>query len=530
MLVVGSGAAAFSAAITAKNRGASVIMLEKAAEIGGTTARSGGGYWIPNNRYQREAGYEDDRAQCLRYMARCSYPHLYNPDDARLGLPAREYALLAAYYDNAADMVEHFSDIGALASMPEINWTGKPQVDYLDHLPENGGIRGRSLYPRDPDGRLAMGAELISQLHNWAASNGIDIRVNCEATKLLTDGAGAVTGLEARTSDGTVTMRARKGVIFGSGGFSHNPELMLRFQRGPHYGGCAVPTNTGDFVRMAGAAGAGLGNMAGAFRADSMLEAALESPGGSSNVFYVAGDSVLIVNKYGKRIVDEKRNYNDRAMAHFAWDAQRGEWENLLTFLIFDERTATLWQGFPPYPVSGTDMPYLIKEDTFEALRDSIAKRLHTLRAHTGGFSLEPSFLDGLNETVRAFNRYAADGVDPEFHRGDFAYDREWTTFPPTIPGATWPETGTKNHTMHPLRDEGPYYAIILAAGTLDTNGGPLIDENAQILDWEGRPIRGLYGAGNCVSSPTANSYWGAGSTIGPAMTFGYLAALHAIK
>ncbi|HEY5276680.1 MAG TPA: FAD-binding protein, partial [Coriobacteriia bacterium] len=106
---------------------------------------------------------------------------------------------------------------------------------------------------------------------------------------------------------------------------------------------------------------------------------------------------------------------------------------------------------------------------------------------------------------------------------------REWTTFPPVAPGAEWPPTGSKNITMYPLSPKGPYHAIILGAGTLDTNGGPMINGKAQVLDTHGKPIPGLYGAGNCIASPTANAYWGAGSTIGPALTFGHIAGLNAM-
>jgi choline dehydrogenase-like flavoprotein len=178
VLVVGSGAAAFSAAITAKKHGADVIMLEKASPIGGTTLRSGGGYWIPNNKFQREKGIKDVKKDALRYMVRYSYPQLYNPKAPRLGLPENEFALIDTYYDRASEMVEFLGACEALQSIQEINWTGKPQVDYMDHLPENKGVRGRVLYSKNQEGKMSYGGELIRQLKSWTKANGITILTN----------------------------------------------------------------------------------------------------------------------------------------------------------------------------------------------------------------------------------------------------------------------------------------------------------------------------------------------------------------
>lgn len=526
VLVVGSGAAAFASAITARAAGARVIMLEKADNIGGTTMRSGGGYWVPLNHWQKQAGYSDNRESALRYMARYSYPHLYQKNADYLGLPKQKYDLLTAYVDNAHKMADYFEDVGALHSIAEINWTGKAQVDYMDHLPENEGIRGRTIYPKDQNGKLAYGSELIRQMEYWAKEHDVDILTGHTVNRILQK-EGRISGLEVEANGEIEIFTASRGVIFGSGGYPHNPDLMLQFQRGPHYGGCSAPTNTGDFIRMAGSIGARLGNMSGAFRAESMIEQALKNPGGSSNVFYLIGDSMLLVNKYGNRIFDEKRNYTDRTMLHFVWDPVRAEWTNMLTFMLFDERCANLWQGFPPFPKDTKDVSYLIKADSLEDIEAQLHERLEKLAPHTGSFKLDDVFGNNLKATVSRFNNFAETGVDEDFHRGESAYDREWTTFPPAVPDVAWPPEGTKNHTMYPLSKSGPYYAIILAAGTLDTNGGPTINEHAQVLDWKDEPIPGLYGAGNCIASPTANAYWGAGSTIGPALTYGYIAANH---
>jgi succinate dehydrogenase/fumarate reductase flavoprotein subunit len=416
-----------------------------------------------------------------------------------------------------------------LQSIQEINWTGKPQVDYMDHLPENKGVRGRILYPKNQEGKMSYGGELIRQLKSWATTNRIIMQTNHQVVGILRNHQGEVIGLKVLVNgQDLLNFRARKAVIFGSGGYTRNSELMLHFQRGPHFGGCAASTNTGDFIKMAGIVGAKLGNMAGAFRAEIILEQTLSDPYGVHSVFYIPGDSVIEVNRYGRRIMDEKRNYHDRTMTHFVWDAQRAEWTNMLVFMIFDQRTASLWQGFPPYPVQGTPTNHIISASTWDELSDGIASRLKELSAHTGGFSLDPDFRENLKQTVTRFNEFAKSGKDKDFSRGDFNYDREWTTFPPTVPGKEWPPTGSVNYTMFPLSGEGPYYAIILGAGTLDTNGGPIINSKSQVMNVDDKPIPGLYGAGNCIASPTANAYWGGGSTIGPAMTFGYIAGLNA--
>lgn len=529
VIVVGTGAAAFSAAITAVNEGCSVIMLEKAPQIGGTTIKSGGGFWTPHNKFQRARGVNDDREQALKYMARYSFSHLYRPDSERFGLPVNEYELIEAMVDHAAEMTEYLEDIGALVLCEEINWTGKPQVDYQDQLPENGSVRGRCMYTQDSNGKLGYGYILVGHLKSWADKHHIPMLVEHEATRILRDDNGRVSGVEALHKGQLVQFTANRGVIFGSGGFSHNPELMLHFERGPIFGSCSAPTNTGDFISLASEIGAKIGNLGGAFRAQGVFENYLKNPNGFNNIFFVPGDSVLEVNKYGKRVMDEKRNYSDRGMVHFVWDPNRAEWTNMLLFLIYDHRTADLWQGYPPYPAGIADAEHIIKVDKLKDLGDEIRKHLEEFKDYTGGFSLDESFDENLLATVSRFNRFAQSGKDEDFQRGDFAYDREWTTFPPTKPNAEkWPADMNKNYTMAPLSESGPYYCMVLSSSTLDTNGGPIINKNSQVLDTHGKVIEGLYGAGNCIASPTANAYWGAGSTIGPALTFGYIAGRYA--
>ena len=528
VVVVGSGAAAFSAAITARSHGSEVIMVEKGSSPGGTTARSEGGYWIPNNRFMRAHGLEDPKDDAVRYMARYSYPQLYDPNDPHLGLPENEYNLVATYYDSASVACDFLAKIGALQSMMSVGWSGRPDPDNQENMPENKGIRGRLLFPMKSDNKQGNGQELIRQFKVWSKEHGISLLLRHRIVRLICNQRGEVAGCEAICDRNLLwTIKARKAVIFGSGGFTNNSELMLHFQRGPHFGGCAVPTNTGDFVYMSQRIGAKLGNMAGAFRAQIVLERGLDKAFPAS-AFHIAGDSVILVNRFGQRVMDEKRNCSDRTMVHFVFDPARGEWTNMFLFLVYDSRTADLWQGFFPIPEQDEATPYVLSRQTWEELTFAIEDRLAALTTRTGVFRLDGQFAKNIRQTIARFNDFAKAGVDAHFHRGDFSYDREVSTFPPLISGFQWPSNDQKNVTMYPFQPQGPYYAIILAAGTLDTNGGPMINHKAQVLDLAGEIIPGLYGAGNCISSPTANVCWGGGGTIGPALAYGYLAGINA--
>jgi 3-oxosteroid 1-dehydrogenase len=161
--VVGSGAAGAVAAIFAREAGAETVLVEKALLFGGTTAKSGGVYWIPNNSFLRERGVVEPRDKMLALMARYSYPQLFNPDAERLGLPENEYELLVALYDNGPTVVEKLAEMGALISMPADQPFGA-MPDYFD--PETGNAEpvDRRLWPKKPDGSFGLGGEMVRQL------------------------------------------------------------------------------------------------------------------------------------------------------------------------------------------------------------------------------------------------------------------------------------------------------------------------------------------------------------------------------
>ncbi|UCV17832.1 FAD-dependent oxidoreductase [Ferribacterium limneticum] len=526
ILVVGTGAAASSAAITAAQSGSSVIMVEKAPVYGGTSAKADGGMWVPNNRFMRAQGKADSRNDALRYMARCARPHLYRADDPQFGMPESEFKLLEAFYDNSSKAFEFLEGIGALKTTAVLSLP-----DYYDSAPENKAPQGRMIMSERPDGQFGPGLELIRQLKAWVDSKKIPVLLKHRVRNLVRNDKGEVVGLEATNANGDVVLlRARKAVIFATGGFSHNQELIRNFQPGPVYGACAVPSAEGDFVAIAQTAGAKLGNMVNAWRMQLVLDHSLEMRSVPKGIWQPPGDSMIMVNKYGERVVNEKHNYHDRSRVHFNWDANREEYPNQFLFMVYDRRVEELFGGNFPLPAPGAGAPYVISGNTLEELGQAIQARLDQNVKKVGEVRLK-GFAQNLAKTITTFNRYAQTGNDEQFQRGEFRWDKEWQVYT-SIPrsGTSWKTDEMPSKTMHPFQAEGPYFAIILAPGVLDTNGGPVINPVAQVMDASNRPIPGLYGAGNCISSPAAQSYWGAGPTLSLAITFGHLAGVNAAK
>ena len=531
IICVGSGAAALTAAITAASAGNRVLVLEKGPITGGTTRKSGGVFWIPNHFALRERGIDDRKEDCLRYLCRISYPERYRPDSPTLGLDADAYALLEAFYDNGRKAVDLLRDRGALRIAPFNMWQlNRPAPDYQDHLPEDKTSQGRALGVLKADGSNGIGTDYIEQLESHLRKQGVEILTDHRVLELILNARNEVVGVDAQNEEGVVRVRARKAVIFGTGGYSHNLDYVRLYQRTFLYGSCATPYATGDFITIAGAAGARLGNLGSAWRSQALIEECIANRCLARCVDMPPGDSMFMVNKHGLRAVNEKRNYNDRTEAHLTYDPNNAEFPNQLLFIIYDQRTAELYAGAHPLPATPTGAPYVIHGGTLDELATNIAARLERIRAHIGTVRLSVDFARNLQQTFKRFNAYAKKGVDPEFHRGAAEYDRAWAVFfQPPHADTRWPvKSDMPNPAMHPLQPKGPYYALIVGAGALDTNGGPVIDARARVIHATGKPIPGLYGAGNCIASPSREAYFGAGGTIGPAMAFGYIAGMNA--
>ncbi|MFZ2175605.1 MAG: FAD-dependent oxidoreductase [Rhodococcus sp. (in: high G+C Gram-positive bacteria)] len=515
IVVFGSGAAGLAAAVTAAEAGCTVQLFEKAPAVGGTTAKSGGVYWVPDNHLMRERGIEDPKARAVAYMARVSAPDRYSSEAPLLGLTAWEHELLTRYYGLASEAVQFLDAIGALRSTIEI---ALRFPDYHMSLPEQGGVYGRALCPADEQNRPGGGADLIAQLAAAAERLGVRIVTRHAFTDLIFED-GQVVGAVVRDLEHarTVRVRTRAGVVLAVGGFTHDAERRSRYLPARVWGGCAAGGNTGDAIPALEALGIPLHNMECAWWDEVAIEHTIAGTTETRAGMWVApGDSSLIVDLAGHRIVNEKLFYSDRAKVHIGQDAPE------LLVLLFDERTQQMFsmeQFAYPLALPGESTTHLVSGDSWEQLSANLDVRLRSLRAATGGARLSGDFRSNLAATIARFNMSACAGVDAEHGRGTEPIEVFFTGEPRA--------GGGPNPVMAPLSAQGPFHAVLVGLGTLDTKGGPRTTVDGQVLGVGGVPVDGLYAVGNCAASPSNDGYWAAGATIGPALAFGYGAGRH---
>lgn len=518
VIACGSGCGGLATALFSKWQGLSAIVLEKAGSIGGTTSKAAFWYWVPNNEPMKKAGIADPKPDFLKYVARLSAPQTYDANHPQLGMGQWEYDMCSAFYDSASTAAELLAAKGALP------YRHCPDVpDYFAELPEDKAVKGRVLVPADAIPSMSDGGRVaIRTLSTKARQEGIAIRTGTRVTKILQDDTGRVVGVEAETDMGTtVRLRAKKGVVFATGGFTHNAELRRNFLNGPVYGGCAAPSNEGDFVKLSSPLGVQLRNMNHAWLCPIPLEKAVARDGSISGQFSCAGDSMLFVNKYGRRTVNEKLQYNELAQTFFQWDGARAEYPNLVQISVWDQRSqdhsASAEYGRLIVP-KGSDDRHVIKGATLEELAKAIDERLRRFAGVTGGLRTSEDFLANLKASIARFNGFAKAGRDLDFQRGDRVVEQLFN-------GDVKDEPGRRNPTMWPIAEQGPYYAALLVAGTLDTKGGPKTDTHGRVLDVNDKPIAGLFGVGNCVASASGGAYWAGGATLGPIIAFSYRTA-----
>ncbi|OMB92692.1 FAD-dependent oxidoreductase [Mycobacterium colombiense] len=517
VVVLGSGGAGLTAALTAAVAGASVEVYEKAPTVGGTTAVSGGIVWIP--AHNRSPDGELTPADALRYLRAQS---LGSMDDELVETFVRTGPVML-------DFIEAHSGLQFEIA------TGFP--DYRPELPggQPGGGRSLSAAPFDLaqlgawatqitsfpadwsnvgfdaetrarlhaaiDERTShlcvAGTALIAGLLKGLLDAGVTPQTNARAEGLIAED-GEITGVRVALPDRTISVRARHGVILGTGGFEWDPALTQAFLRGPMHGAVSPPNNTGDGLRMAMEHGAALANMGEAWWVPIVQipgDTIEGKPRSRSVRLERTRPRSIIVNSAGRRFVNEACDYNSMAGAFHYLDP-RGGYVNDRGWMVFDsihlQRYGFL--GIEP----GQPVP-----DWFCESAD-----LAELAAKTGIDA------DGLTRTVESWNRHVAAGADPDFGRGSSAYDGYWGDDNATTPAGK---------TLGPI-DTAPFYAVPVSIGAMGTKGGPRTDHDARVLHVGGEPIPGLFAAGNAMGGVTGRAYGGAGGTLGPAMVFGYRA------
>ncbi|WP_218672705.1 FAD-dependent oxidoreductase [Oceanobacillus timonensis] len=538
VVVVGSGAGGLTTALTAKLRGLSVIVIEKTALFGGSTSKSGGTIWIPNNPYLDEAGVKDTYEQAKTYL------------DSTIGDRVPD-TLKNAYLTKGPEMVSYLHE-----NTEHFRWEYTPK--YSDYYPEApGGLAsGRAVEAQLFDLRklgddlqylrtsglptkgmvlkssefhkvnmimrtwigkakamkvgmrlirtlisgykpTTLGEAVVARLYTSLKEAGGEVWLQTPFKDLIYEN-NRVTGIIAERNGKEVNIQARQGVVFASGGFSHSKELREKYLPQPTNTEWTLSAEeqTGDVIASGVKLGAQLDLM------DKMWGTPTSAPPGSPAFMPVAERAtpgLIIVNSNGERYINESVPYHEFVDQMYKNNTEQSS--TIPSWMIFDKRVKNRYLVFgimplQPLPKEWFESGYAKKADTPEELAKQI--------------NVPP---EKLAHTISRFNTFATNGKDEDYHRGDSAYDRYYGD--PTL----------ANPNLASL-DKAPYYAIPIYPGDIGTKGGLVIDESARVLTKEGRSIPGLYATGNCTASVMGETYPRPGATIGASMVFGYAAAI----
>ncbi|MDO9458176.1 3-oxosteroid 1-dehydrogenase [Nocardioides sp.] len=537
VVVVGAGGAGMSAALAAGKQGLDTVVLEKSAYFGGSTARSGGGVWIPGNYALKAAGQADSLEESKRYL------------DSIVGDEVPKVRR-DTYVDRGAEVMDFVRAHTPL----RFEWV----KDYADYHPEapGGRLKGRSCEPIPMDARFlgaeldrlhpqyakapanmivtqadfrkinlgvrtvrgpvtmakvlvkriislalrrrmyAMGNAIAIGLRKGLVDAGVPVHYEAELAGLLIED-GRVAGVKVLRDGTEHVVRARRGVILGSGGFERNLEMREKYQPQPTSVDWTTGSefNTGGGILAGIAAGAETGLLD-----DAWWGPTIPLPGGPW--FCLAERNLpgsIIVNQDGKRYMNEALPYVEAV--HAMYDGEATGVGHVPSWMVIDQRYRNryLFAGLmprQPFPGRWYKHGTIRKAATIEALAAEIGV---------------PA--DNLTATLERFNGFAEKGDDADFHRGVSGYDKYYSD--PTV---------KPNPSLHVI-DQAPFYAVKIVPGDLGTKGGLVTDERARVLRADGSVIEGLYAAGNVSSAVMGHTYAGPGATIGPAIVFGYLAA-----
>jgi len=551
VLIVGSGGGGMAAALTAHACGLDTLVVEKSSYFGGSTALSGGGIWVPGAPAQRREGYAPDSEAVVGYLRKITD-----------GLVSE--ARIRQYVESAPQMLEFFeqlsgwfefvwkpgyadyypelpggSELGSTINVPPIDlrklgsdeekllkplalaprgiWLGPKELRTFYRIRQSWAGKGvllkliwRMVRARAFNERMAaIGQSLAARLRLAMRERGIPLWLDSPMVELLTDADGSVTGAVLERDGGKQRIGARLGVILASGGFDH--DLAWRKEQLPvvdqdwSFGN---PAAMGDGIRAGQKVGAGT---------DLLDEAwwfpAIQWPDGRMQ--FMLNERMMpaqfIVNGEGERFINEAAPYMD--FGHAMIDGQKSGVTHIPCWLITDHRS---WNRYvigghlpipkipgAPVPTGRKVPPAWLESGVVKAATswDDMATKIDVPARQ-------------LSETARRFNELARTGHDDDFNRGDSVYDNYYGD--PTLP----------NPNLYPLGDP-PYYAFRIVLGDLGTSGGLRTDEYARVLRSDDTVVRGLYAVGNTAAPVMGRSYAGAGATIGPAMTFGFVAAKH---
>jgi 3-oxosteroid 1-dehydrogenase len=541
-----------TAALAGYDRGAETLLIEKSARYGGSSAMSGGGLWIPNNHLMAGVGIEDSPEDAWTYLCETTGGDV--PEER-----------LRAYLETAPEMVRYLSEHTRceFVSLPEY-------ADYYQRVP---GSRpgGRSLEPKNFDAgllgdeflnmreqnyqmlimkrifmtvfeartmlcrtpgwigitmklmarywldipwrfksrrdrNLAMGNALVGMLRRSLMDRGIPLWLHTPARELIVEG-DRVVGVVAEQEGRAIRIAARKGVVLGAGGFEGNQAMREKYLPNPTRTewSCANPHNTGDAIGMAQQLGAAVDLMNDAWWGPTTVVP--DEDHARMLVIEKSLPGSILVNKAGDRFVNEAAPYIDVVNTMYTKDSP--EKPSVPAYLVFD---ATFRKKYPCGPIlQASQQPDWALP---RSLREGYFKKADTLEDLASQLGVDTK---GLVESVEKFNGYARTGEDLDFHRGETVFDRYYGD-----------EKVTPNPCLAPI-EKPPFYALEAYPGELGTKGGLQTDASARVLKESGEVVPGLYAIGNCSASVMGHTYPGAGSTLGPATTFGYIAARHAM-
>jgi succinate dehydrogenase/fumarate reductase flavoprotein subunit len=550
VLVVGTGASGMAAAITAASQGLKVLVVEKEARFGGTTARSGGWLWVPGTRLATEQGIHEVPGAARTYLQHEATTHF---DAARVD----------AFIDNGPKAIEFFTRKTCVQfDMPPVF------PDYHAEAP-GGAQGGRSMVARPFDGRalgerikhlapplpeltvfgmmlgsgkeiwhfmrafrslesffyvakrlskhmldvlrhgrgmmLTNGNALAGRLAKAAMDLGIPVWLSAPVNKLVIAGDRVIGAMVEREGK-TVQVNARVGVVLACGGFPHDVQrraaLFPHAPTGKEHFTPSPAGNTGDGLRMAEAVGAYVDPTipnAAAWVPTSVTKRPDGSAGVMPHFIDRAKPGVIAVTRHGKRFTNEANSYHDFVQALVA--ATKGD-KDIHAWEICDHATLRQYgMGcVAPFPLP-----------IGRHLRTGYLKRGRTVEALAREIGVDAK---ALKSTIDTFNQDAKNGDDPAFGRGSKAYNR-YQGDAQNMP----------NPCVRPIVT-GPFYAIKLVIGDIGTFAGLAVDEQTRVLDANRQPIAGLHAVGNDAASIMGGNYPGAGITLGPAMTFGYVAGM----